>query len=64
MGWIACAKRPLRWRELQAAVSIDLENQKIDFNKKLSGSPKDLFASLIELKEDGTVELVHGTARE
>ncbi|RYP61328.1 hypothetical protein DL771_010167 [Monosporascus sp. 5C6A] len=64
LSWIVCAKRPLRWREIQAAVSIDLENQRLDYDKEISDSPKGLFASLVELQEDGTVELVHGTARE
>ncbi|RYP05725.1 hypothetical protein DL765_009750 [Monosporascus sp. GIB2] len=64
LGWIVCAKRPLRWREIQAAVSIDLENQRLDYDKEISDSPKGLFASLVELQEDGTVKLVHGTARE
>ncbi|KAK7750570.1 hypothetical protein SLS62_007546 [Diatrype stigma] len=64
LGWIVCARRPLRWREIQGAVSIDLENEHIDYKKEISESPKGLFASLVEVKEDGTVELVHGTARE
>lgn len=45
-------------------VSIDVENQCIDYDKEISSSPKGLFASLVELQEDGTVDLIHGTARE
>lgn len=45
-------------------VSIDLENQRIDYDKEIADTPKGLFASLVELQEDGTIELVHGTARE
>lgn len=67
LGWIVCARRPLRWREIQGAVSIDMEGgveQQIDHERKLSESPKELFASLVELEYDGTVQLIHETARE
>ena len=64
LGWIVCARRPLRWREIQGAICIDLENQHVDYNRAISDTPKGLFASLVELRVDGTVELVHGTARE
>ncbi|PGH01881.1 hypothetical protein AJ80_08953 [Polytolypa hystricis UAMH7299] len=63
LGWIVCARRPLRWREIQGAVCIDMENQHLDNDREMSDSPKGLFASLIELQADGTVDLVHGTAR-
>ncbi|KAF2973525.1 hypothetical protein GQX73_g157 [Xylaria multiplex] len=64
LGWIACVRRPLKWAELQGAVCVDLDNQVVDHDKMLSDSPKGLFASLVEIKEDDTVELVHETARE
>ncbi|CAG8962046.1 hypothetical protein HYFRA_00005088 [Hymenoscyphus fraxineus] len=64
LGWIVWAKRPLRWREIQGAISIDTEQQKIDHDTKLAESPTELFASLVELEPDGTVQLIHETARE
>ncbi|KAH8586238.1 hypothetical protein B0O99DRAFT_644911 [Bisporella sp. PMI_857] len=64
LGWIVCAKRPLRWREIQGALSINLDQQHIDYDKKLLASPKELFGSLVELDSDGTVQLIHATARE
>lgn len=64
LGWIVWAKRPLRWREIQGAMSIDMEQQKIDYDRKLVDSPKELFASFVELDADGTVQLIHETARE
>jgi hypothetical protein len=64
LGWIVCARRPLRWYEIQGALCLDLEEQCVDHDKKVSDSPKGLFASLVEVQTDGTVELVHGTARE
>ncbi|KAI0438618.1 hypothetical protein F4803DRAFT_534503 [Xylaria telfairii] len=63
LGWIACARRPLKWAEVQGAVCVDFDNQIVDRERMLSDSPKDLFASLIEIREDNTVELVHETAR-
>ncbi|KAI1749840.1 hypothetical protein F4782DRAFT_511720 [Xylaria castorea] len=63
LGWITCARRPLKWAEVQGAVCVDFDNQVVDHERMLSDSPKDLFASLIEIKEDNTVELVHETAR-
>ncbi|TRX90263.1 hypothetical protein FHL15_008808 [Xylaria flabelliformis] len=63
LGWITCARRPLKWAEVQGAVCVDFDNQVVDHERMLSDSPKDLFASLIEIKEDDTVELVHETAR-
>ncbi|KAI1076452.1 hypothetical protein F5B20DRAFT_556101 [Whalleya microplaca] len=64
LSWIACAPRPLRWREIQAAVSLDIENQEVDHERRLLDSPKDLFASIVEIQSDETVELIHSTARE
>jgi hypothetical protein len=64
LGWIVWAKRPLRWREIQGAISLDTDQQIVDYNRKLADSPKDLFASLVELEPDGTVQLIHETARE
>ncbi|KAI1458190.1 hypothetical protein F4805DRAFT_150609 [Annulohypoxylon moriforme] len=64
LGWIACAPRLLRWREIQAAASLDLENQEVEHGRRYLDSPKDLFASLIEFQPNDTVELIHGTTRE
>ena len=64
LGWIVCAKRPLRWREIQGAICIDLDQQNVDWDKRFLDSPKELFASLVELQYDGTIELVHQTVHE
>lgn len=64
LGWVACALRPLRWREIQAGVSIDMDNEKLNPNKRLVESPRDLFVAFVEVKTDGVVELIHRTARE
>lgn len=64
LGWIASSARSLRWREVQGAIIVDLDRQHIDMDKKMLESPKELFASLVEVHADGTVELIHETLRE
>jgi hypothetical protein len=64
LGWLVCAKRPLRWYEIQGGVSIDLSMQTVDFElRKLSVDSKALCGSLVEIHSDGEVDLVHLTAR-
>ncbi|KAE9374277.1 hypothetical protein N431DRAFT_371745 [Stipitochalara longipes BDJ] len=64
LGWMVCAKRPLKWREIQAAVSIDADEQTIDFDRgKVRGSIEDYCGSLIRVLSGDRVELVHTTAK-
>jgi hypothetical protein len=65
LGWLIYAKRSLKWHEVQVLKSIDLDHQTIDFeHRRFRVDPRDLCESLVELQEDGTVELVHYTARQ
>ncbi|CAK37376.1 uncharacterized protein An01g13700 [Aspergillus niger] len=64
LGWIVCARRPLRWEEIQTTVCISPKVGNFDIRRRLVDSPRDLFASLVECHPDGTVDLVHGTARQ
>ena len=64
LGWIVCAKRQLRWREIQGAICTDVGNERVNYDKELVDSPKGLFAALILIRKDESVELVHSTARE
>jgi len=64
LGWLVCAKRPLKWHEIQGAISIDLEAQDVDFEeRRLRVDSKDLCGSLVEKRTDGSIELVHLTAK-
>ena len=64
LGWIVCAKRPLKWREIQAAVSIDTCRQMFDFHgRKLRSSVEEYCGSLIQVLSDDRIELVHATAK-
>ncbi|KAJ5959494.1 uncharacterized protein N7479_006644 [Penicillium vulpinum] len=64
LAWLVCAKRQLKWREIQAAVSIDLEDETVDFHgRQWILNSKDLCGSLVEARSDGSLELVHTTAK-
>ena len=64
LGWMVCAKRPLKWREIQAAVSMDVDEQTIDFEGMgLRGRVEDYCGSLIQVHSGDRVELVHTTAK-
>ncbi|KAK8851009.1 zinc finger protein [Apiospora arundinis] len=64
LGWLVCAKRPLKWHEIQGMNSINLDEQLVDFERQsFIKSPKDLLASLVEMREDGSLEFVHLTAK-
>lgn len=63
LGWIICAPRPLRWREVQAAISIDLDDGYLNSDKRILDTPKGLLTAFIEVRENGMVEIVHESAR-
>lgn len=65
LSWISSAKRPLRWYEIQGAISHDLEEGNINNEgRRLVDDSKDLCASLVEVHPDQTVDLVHPTVKE
>ncbi|KAI0550332.1 putative zinc finger protein [Xylaria curta] len=64
LGWLVCAKRPLKWHEIQGMNSINLDKQCVLLeHQRFMKSPKDLCASLVEIRPDGTLEFVHLTAK-
>ncbi|KAK3936465.1 hypothetical protein QBC46DRAFT_419250, partial [Diplogelasinospora grovesii] len=64
LGWLVCAKRALRWHEIQGAKSIHIETQSVDLERHcFRVDSKDLCGSLVEIRSDGTVEFVHMTAK-
>ena len=63
LSWMVCSRRPLRWRELQAAISIDPLDQIIDLNKRSATHVRDICGSLIEVLPGDRVDFVHATAR-
>jgi hypothetical protein len=64
LGLLVSSKRPIKWHEIQAAVSMDLESKTFDFDGlSFRVEAKDLCGSLVEIRPGGTVELVHSTAK-
>ncbi|TGO44699.1 hypothetical protein BCON_0473g00060 [Botryotinia convoluta] len=64
LGWISCAKRPMRWPEIQAAVSINIDDEDVNFeDRQLRAHIQDLCGSLVEVLPGDRVQLVHSTAK-
>ncbi|KGO58231.1 hypothetical protein PEX2_067410 [Penicillium expansum] len=64
LAWLVCAKRQLWWREVQGAVSIDLETEDVDpESRQWILDFRDICDSLVEVRTDGSLELVHSTAK-
>ncbi|KAK8932328.1 hypothetical protein VCV18_000862 [Metarhizium anisopliae] len=64
LGWLVCAKRPLRWHEVQGLKSINLDKLSVEYERqRFVVAPKDLCESLVEVRVDGTLELVHQTVK-
>ncbi|CAI7571231.1 unnamed protein product [Penicillium pancosmium] len=64
LQWLTLARRPLEWREIQVLKSIDRREQSIDFERqRFHVDAKDLCGPLVNVSEDGTVELIHLTAK-
>ncbi len=64
LGWITCSKRSFKWHEIQAAVSINIQDQSVDVeNRGLRTHVKDICGSLIDVLPGDRVQLVHGTAK-
>ncbi|PVH75487.1 hypothetical protein DL98DRAFT_466362 [Cadophora sp. DSE1049] len=64
LRWLVCAKRPLRLHEVQTMKSINLHQRTIEFDRRrFRVEPKDLCESLVDVRPDGSIELVHSTAK-
>lgn len=63
LGWLVSAKRPLKWHEIQGALSINVEYQTVDFKQSLVMDIEVLCGSLVERLPGDRIELVHSTAK-
>ncbi|KAJ5195940.1 zinc finger protein [Penicillium cf. viridicatum] len=67
LGWLVCSKRPLKWTEIQVALSIDLQlttvSHKLDMDLRLRDDVQELCGSLVQVLKGNRVELVHSTAK-
>lgn len=57
-----CSRRTLRWREVQAAISINHVDQVVDPTRRLSMHIRDICGSLVEVLRGDRIEFVHVTA--
>ncbi|KAF2114940.1 C2H2 domain-containing protein [Lophiotrema nucula] len=63
LGWMVCAKRQLTWKEIQVALSLNLEAQEIEYDdRRLRSHVHDICGSLV-LLNGNRVQLVHSTAK-
>jgi hypothetical protein len=64
LGWLVCARRPLKWHEIQGAWSFDSDTQTFDYEEmRLRVDSKELCGSLVEIRSGGVIDLVHLTAK-
>ncbi|KAK8130903.1 hypothetical protein PG984_007341 [Apiospora sp. TS-2023a] len=64
LRWLVTAKRPIKWHEVQAAKAINVDEQSVELERRrIRKDIKDLCGPLVDIRVDGTVELVHSTAK-
>ncbi|RKK98844.1 hypothetical protein BFJ71_g6569 [Fusarium oxysporum] len=63
-GWLICAKRPLKWYEMQAILCFDPDKLRIDFeNDMLRQDMERYLGSIVHVLDGGHIRLIHSTAR-
>ncbi|KAF7532343.1 hypothetical protein G7054_g8019 [Neopestalotiopsis clavispora] len=64
LSWLVCAKKSLKWHEIQVMNSINCEERCVQLERQsFIKSPKDMLASLVETRADGSLEFVHLSAK-
>ncbi|PQE07968.1 zinc finger protein [Rutstroemia sp. NJR-2017a WRK4] len=64
LSWLIHAKRPLKFHEVQTMKSINLKKGEVEFEKRhFRVRPEELCESLVRVRRDGSIELVHSTAK-
>jgi hypothetical protein len=63
LAWLVCAMRPLKWREIQCAMSMDADDGKFNPDQRPIEGPKEICGSMVEQQCDGSLTLVHTTAK-
>ncbi|KAI1128502.1 hypothetical protein F5Y10DRAFT_292051 [Nemania abortiva] len=62
LSLMICCRRPLRWRELQAAISINIADCSVDVTRRSVVHVQEMCGSLVEVSPDGRIDFVHMTA--
>ena len=67
LGWLVCSKRPLKWTEIQVALSTDIKtwgcSSEVNPDRRLEDDIQELCGSLVQVLKGNRIELVHSTAR-
>jgi hypothetical protein len=64
LGWLVCAKRLLKWHEMQSILSYDPVSQRVGFdNKMLRQNAKKYLGSLVDVLDGDHIRIIHSTAR-
>ncbi|MBE3048007.1 hypothetical protein IMZ48_36960, partial [Candidatus Bathyarchaeota archaeon] len=64
LGWLVCAKRPLKWHEMQSILAFDPDGGRVDFdNRMLRHNVRKYLGSLVHVLDGGHIRLIHSTAR-
>lgn len=62
---LVMATRPLKTHEIQGALSICLEDGRIDFEGRRSVTPLDeLLGAMVEVHVDNSIDFIHPSARQ
>ncbi|KAI6380634.1 hypothetical protein MCOR25_001570 [Pyricularia grisea] len=59
---LLCARRALKWHEIQAAVSINIATHSLDHDRRLSSHVHEICGSLVVVLPGDRIEFVHSTA--
>ncbi|KAF2686439.1 ankyrin [Lentithecium fluviatile CBS 122367] len=62
-SWLLCAKRPLKWYEIQGAMCLDPETGLFDEDRRLVRDIKHFCGSLVEIRNGSAICFVHLTAK-
>jgi hypothetical protein len=65
--WLAGAKRPLKWYEIQAALSLEIqEDNKLSLqyeDNRLATDISDICGSLVHVLSGSCIKFIHSTTR-
>lgn len=65
LGWMTCARRPLKWHEIQGAISTNTMDGTVNFaQRRLRTHIREICGSLINDLSNDRLELVHSTVKE
>lgn len=65
LGWMTCARRPLKWHEIQGALSVNTTHRMVDFAGRRSRIHiREICGSLVSNLSGDRLELIHISAKD